>query len=166
MSITAMADLAQWLQEAQSVVAIIGLLILALTLLMIWRQAQYAHHAAMSQVYQNTADDFANLQRYFMDNHEFKPYFYDGKTIDSSRPEYGRVSAIAEFLLHAVHNLTIHRRYMREYPWQVWEKSLRDIYNRSPILQKFLREHPDWYIDEVHRMLTGRSPTSGASPTF
>jgi hypothetical protein len=26
-------------------------------------------------------------------------------------------------------------------------------------------EHPDWYMDEVHRMLTGRSPTSGASPT-
>jgi transposase len=48
MSITAGADLAQWLQKAQSVVAIIGLPILALTLLMIWRQAQYAHHAAMS----------------------------------------------------------------------------------------------------------------------
>jgi hypothetical protein len=52
-------SIAEWLQEAQSVVAIIGLPILTLTLLMIWWQAQYAHHTAMSQVYQNTANDFA-----------------------------------------------------------------------------------------------------------
>jgi hypothetical protein len=129
MSITGLADLAQWLQVAQSVVAIIGLPILILTLLMIWRQAQYAHHTAMSQVYQNTASDFGALQRYFMYNPEYRPYFYDGKTIAPLDPEYLRVSAIAEFLLHAVHNLTIHRKYMEEYPWYIWERSLRDIYN-------------------------------------
>ncbi len=165
MSGTELADLAQWLQVAQSVVAIIGLPILILTLLMIWRQAQYAHHTAMSQVYQNTASDFGVLQRYFMDNPEYRPYFYDGKSIDPLDPEYLRVSAIAEFLLHAVHNLTIHRRYMEEYPWYIWERSLRDIYNKSPILQRFLHEHPDWYTNEVHRILTGRSPTLDARTT-
>ncbi len=75
MSSAELADLAQWLQVAQSAVAIIGLPILILTLLMIWRQAQYAHHTAMSQVYQNTASDFGVLQRYFMDNPEYRPYF-------------------------------------------------------------------------------------------
>ena len=75
MSSAELADLAQWLQVAQSVVAIIGLPILILTLLMIWRQAQYAHYTAMSQVYQNTASDFGVLQRYFMDNPEYRPYF-------------------------------------------------------------------------------------------
>jgi hypothetical protein len=164
MSIAEVGDLAQWLQGAQSVVAVIGLPILALTLLMIWRQAQYAHHAAMSQVYQNTANDFAIFQRYFMDNPEYRPYFYEGRDIDASHPEYLRVSAIAEFLLHAVHNLTIHRRYMQEYPWHVWERSLRYIYDKSPILRKFLHEHPDWYIDDVHRLLTGKSPVSGPPP--
>jgi len=162
MRITGLEDLAQWLQVAQSIVAIIGLPILTLTLLMIWRQAQYAHHTAMSQVYQNTANDFAALQRYFMDNPEYRPYFYDGKGIDALDPEYVRVSAIAEFLLHAVHNLTIHRRYMGEYPWYIWERSLRDIYNKSPILRHFLHEHPDWYTNEVHMILTGRLPTLGA----
>jgi hypothetical protein len=154
MSITEVADLAQWLQVTQSVVAIIGLPILTLTLLMIWRQAQYAHHTAMSQVYQNTANDFATLQRYFMDNPQYRSYFYNGKTIDAFDAEYARVSAIAEFLLHPVHNMTIHRRYMQEYPWHVWERFLRDIYNKSPILHNFLHEHPDWYIDDVHRILT------------
>jgi hypothetical protein len=165
MSSAELADLAQWLQVAQSVVAIIGLPILILTLLMIWRQAQYAHHTAMSQVYQNTASDFGVLQRYFMDNPEYRPYFYDSKSIDPLDPEYLRVSAIAEFLLHAVHNLTIHRRYMEEYPWYIWERSLRDIYNKSPKLQRFLHEHPDWYTNEVHRILTGRSPTLDARTT-
>jgi hypothetical protein len=165
MTITELGHLAQWLQLAQSVVAIIGLPILTLTLLMIWRQAQYAHHTAMSQVYQNTANDFATLQKYFMDNPEYRLYFFDGKCIDALDQEYVRVSAIAEYFLHAVHNLTIHRRYMQEYPWYVWERSLRDIYNKSPILQQFLDEHTDWYTDEVHRILTGRSPTSGARPT-
>jgi hypothetical protein len=165
MSITELGDLTQWLEVTQSVVAIIGLPILTLTLLMIGRQAQYAHHTTMSQVYQNTADGFATVQRYFMDNPKYRPYFYDGKSIDAVDPEYVRVSAIAEFFLHAVHNLTIHRRYMQEYPWYVWERSLRDICNKSPILQQFLQEHPDWYTAEVHRMLTGRSPTLGARPT-
>jgi hypothetical protein len=160
MSNTELGDLAQWLQVAQSVVAIIGLPILILTLVMIWRQALYAHHTAMSQVYQNTANDFSTVQRYFIDNPEYRPYFYDGKNIDAVDPEYVRVSAIAEFFLHA-----IHRRYMQEYPWYVWERSLRDIYNESPILQQFLHEHPDWYPGEVYRMLTGRSPTPGARPT-
>jgi len=100
MSITELGNLAQWLEVTQSVVAIIGLPILTLTLLMIGRQAQYAHH-----------------------------------------------------------------RYMPEYPWYVWERSLRDIYNQSPILQQFLHEHPDWYTDEVHRILTGRSPTRCARPS-
>jgi len=54
---------------------------------------------------------------------------------------------------------------MSEYPWHVWERSLRDIYNKSPILQRFLHEHPDWYTDEVHRILTGGSPTPGARTT-
>lgn len=166
MTIAQLGDLTQWLQVAQSVVAIIGFPILILTLLMIWRQAQYTHHAAMSQVYQNTANDFATVQRYFVENPEYRPYFYDGKSLDMSDPEYVRVSAIAEFFLHAAHNLTIHRRYMQEYPWHVWERSLRDIYNKSPILQQFLHEHPDWYTDEVHRILTGRSPTRSAGPSL
>ena len=165
MTITQLGDLTQWLQVAQSVVAIIGFPILILTLLMIWRQAQYTHHAAMSQVYQNTANDFATVQRYFMKNPEYRPYFYDGKSLDVLDLEYVRVSAIAEFFLHAVHNLTIHRRYMEEYPWHVWERSLRDIYNKGPILQQFLLEHPDWYTDEVHRILAGRSPTRYARPS-
>jgi len=159
MSIGWLADLAQWLQVAQAIVAIIGLPILTLTMLMIWRQAKYAHHAAMSQVYQNTANDFASAQRYFMDHPEYRSYFYDGKSIDASDPEYVRVLAIAEFWLHALHNLTIHRRYMGEYPWCVWERSVRDVFDKSPILQHFLHEHPDWYTDEVHRILTGRTPT-------
>src|SRR6516225_7222706 len=66
MSITELGNLAQWLEVTQSVVAIIGLPILTLTLLMIGRQAQYAHHTTMSQVYQNTADGFATVQRYFI----------------------------------------------------------------------------------------------------
>ena len=165
MSITELGDLAKWLEATQSVVAIIGLPILTLTLLMIGCQAQYAHHATMSQIYQNTADGFATVQRYFMDNPEYRPYFYNGKSIDAVDPEYVRVSAIAEFFLHAVHNLTIHRRYMQEYPWYVWERSLRDIYNKSPILQQFLQEHPDWYTTELHRMLTGKSPALGGRPT-
>jgi hypothetical protein len=122
MSIGWLADLAQWLQVAQAIVAIIGLPILTQTMLMIWRQAKYAHHAAISQVYQNTANDFASVQRYFMDHPEYRSYFYDGKSIDASDPEYMRVLAIAEFWLHALHNLTIHRRYMGEYPWCVWER--------------------------------------------
>ena len=134
MSTTGPGDLAQWLQVSQSIVAIIGLPILILTLLMIWRQAQYAHHTTMSQVYQNTASDFGVLQRYFMDNPEYRRYFYDGKSIDTLDPEYLRISAIAEFLLHATHNLTIHRKYMEEYPWYIWERSLRDIYKNSPIV--------------------------------
>lgn len=158
MSITGLGNLAQWLQIAQSVVAIIGFPILILTMLMICRQAQYAHHTAMSQVYQNTADNFANLQKYFVDHPEYKSYFYEGKDIDTSDPEYVRVSSIAEFWLHAVHNLTIHRRYMGEYPWHIWEGSLRDVYNTSPTLQHFLHEHPHWYTDDVHRILTANSP--------
>lgn len=165
MTITQLGDLAQWLQVAQSIVAIVGLPILILTLLMIWRQAQYTHHAAMSQVYQNTANDFANVQRYFMENPEYRPYFYDGKSLDTFDPEHVRVSAIAEFFLDAVHNLTIHRRYMQEYPWHVWERSLRDIYSKSPILQQFLHDHPDWYTDEVYRILTGKSPIRYARPS-
>src|ERR1700739_152461 len=97
MTITQLGDLAQWLQVAQSVVAIIGFPILILTLLMIWRQAQYTHHAAMSQVYQNTANDFATVQRYFIEHPEYRPYFYDGKSLDTFDPDYVRVSAIAEF---------------------------------------------------------------------
>ena len=159
MSVNGIGDLEKWLQVAQAIVAIIGLPVLTLTLLMIWRQAKYAHHAAMSQVYQNTANDFGSLQRYFMEHPEYRSYFYDGKSIDPSDPEYVRVLAIAEFLLHAVHNLTIHRRYMSEYPWYVWERSVHDIYNKSPMLQHFLLEHPDWYTQEVHTMLTGGSPT-------
>ncbi|HEY2530521.1 MAG TPA: hypothetical protein VGJ20_21755 [Xanthobacteraceae bacterium] len=156
MSITGLP--AQWLEMAQSVVAIVGFPVLILTMLMIWRQAKYAHHTAMSQVYQSTANSFATVQMYFVDHPELRPYFYDGKRLDASDPEYVRVTAVAEFWLHAVHNLTIHRRYMGEYPWYVWEGSLRDVYNESPILQHFLREHPHWYTDEVHRILTGNLP--------
>lgn len=158
MSIPGLGDLAQWLEMAQSMVAIIGLPVLILTMVMIWRQAQYAHYTAMSQVYQNTADGFATVQKYFVDYPEYRQYFYDGKRIEASDPEYARVSSIAEFWLHAAHNLTIHRRYMGEYPWHVWEGSLRDVYIRSPILQHFLHEHPHWYTNEVHRILTGHVP--------
>jgi hypothetical protein len=158
MSVTEQSDFAHWLEIGQSVVAIFGLPVLILTLFMIWRQAKYAHHAAMSQVYQNTADSFASVQRYFLDHPECRQYFYNGKFIDSSDPEYARVVALAELWLHAVHNLTVHRRYMVEYPWHVWEQSLRDVYSRSPILQHFLQEHRHWYTSDVHNMLIGSPP--------
>lgn len=93
MSVTGLGDLGRWLEMAQSVVAIIGLPVLILTMLMIWRQAKYAHHTAMSQVYQNTANGFATVQIYFVDHPEYRPYFYDGKSIDTSDPEYVRAAS-------------------------------------------------------------------------
>ncbi len=159
--------MSEWLwslQDIQAIVSIIAFPVLIGTLIYVARQAKHQHHAATTQGLQNAFAGFNDLTKYFLNHPECRPYFYGGKKVFDYDPDFARLYTLAELHVDTLDNLLIHSKYMmKEYEWECWAKYANDMYQTSPIIQRYLADHADWYPDRLYETLTGERPTVNGS---
>jgi len=137
----------------QTIVAVIGLAIVPLTLGFIAVQTRIAARATRAQVFQNIASGMIEIDRYFVDHPEYKPYFGGDKDIDESDPEHSRVLAIAEWIMDWMDNSCDQGGYISPEPRSSWYCYFRDLMSSSPIMRRFWEENRAWYSEPLRRVL-------------
>src|SRR5581483_5227997 len=70
-----------------------------ISLYLLNRQTRVFNHQLMESISQNVTDYALEISRIFLQNPDMRPYFFSGKPIDESHPDYLRAEAIAEVIL-------------------------------------------------------------------
>jgi hypothetical protein len=133
----------------------ITLILLVLQNHTIVTQTNYALESAKSQVFGLVTTYTLSTDEIFVRYPELRPYFYQGKEIQASDPQYPQVLAVAEYLLDYFDSLETH---LKKYPqlWfseeKTWEGNTMDMFAWSPILCRYLEGSRNWFSDDLYRL--------------
>jgi hypothetical protein len=107
-----------------------------------------------SQIYQNAKMPLDYITQYFIEHPEDKPYFYSGKDFPRQDPDFTRLYTLAELFVDAIDNLLVNKENAPDaLDWTGWPTFFHDVYQRSPIMQRYYREHTAWYGKDMYNML-------------
>lgn len=140
----------------QSVLACISLLTLLGTLGFFYVQSKALLEQSREQtiatratIYQNLTSMMIDIDKYFIDNPELKPYFYDKQDISEKDPLYGKVESIAEMIIDFLDFVLSHKEYMSKPDWEEWELYAQYVYVKSPVLKRYWVANKKWWMPEL-----------------
>ena len=133
----------------------ITLILLVLQNRTIVTQTNLSLEMAKSQAFGLSTSHTLYADEIFIKNPELRPYFYQGKDIESTDPLYGKVLSTAEFLLDYFDSVKIHLRkfstiyYAEE---KLWDSNAITTFAASPIMCRFLEATKDWYSEDLYKL--------------
>lgn len=130
---------------SQALVSCIGLPGLVISLLLLWRQSREQTIATRAMIHQNLTTTMIDIDKFFIEHPELKPYFYNNADIAEHDPDYARVQSTAEMFLDFADFVLMHKPEMKNYPWDEWEDYFLEIYAHSPMTRRFWGGKRDWY---------------------
>ena len=145
-------------ENPQLIVSIIGLLIAAVGLPLLYMQLSglrksilTATHAAM---YQQAAEFRAHLIQY----PHLRKYFFDGWEIEPEDAEYARVVTLAEIFLNYLEHIAVLGDSFGMQNRPALDRFTQVAFERSPILRQHLAQNQSSYSDSLHRFLKAHFP--------
>jgi hypothetical protein len=119
--------------------AFIGVIV---SLLLLRAQGLAARDATLVLAYQNMTAQMADMERFFLDNLDLRPYFFGGQEPPRAGDEHDRVLAVAEMYVNLMDNvLTQSPALNRKGIAADWEAYFRSVYETSPAVREFWAEH-------------------------
>lgn len=126
--------------------------------LWIWnRQTRIFNRQLMEGISQSIMGYSLEISRLFLQYPDLRPYFFEGKAIDTNHPDYMRAEAVAEVILDIFWTMaTQARRFQSASPefrdkqaGSLWSIYMGDCFASSPILTSFLMRRKDWYGQDM-----------------
>jgi hypothetical protein len=124
--------------------AFVGVIV---SLLLLRAQGLAERDATLVIAYQNMTAQMADMDKFFLENLDLRPYFFGGKEPPSAQDEHSRLLAVAEMYVNLMDNvLTQCPALNRDGIAADWEAYFRDVYETSPVLREFWAEHgSEWF---------------------
>ena len=82
--------------------AFVGVIV---SLLLLRAQGLAAHDATLVIAYQNMTAQMADMERYFLEHLDLRPYFFGGKEPPGAEDEHDHVLAVAEMYINLMDNV-------------------------------------------------------------
>ena len=117
-------------------------------------QAQHLARSVESGAYQSITTELLELHKLHLEHPELRPYFRDGRDMDSDNPNYPQALVLAEYQLDFFDSVWVQSEQMphilsREGPeWLSWLAYMRDSFALSPIMCRHLNSIKTWYTPE------------------
>lgn len=155
----AINSLLEILQIIQAITAIISLPFLMLSVWILQRQTRevaqqtkLSADATKASIYSNINAQMIEIDRFFFDHPEIKPYFYGNAEFSKENPDYERILSVAEMLMDFMDNAFMLMPHMPDFPWETtWIRYFNDLIVSSPALQKFWVDNREWYTDQIEK---------------
>jgi hypothetical protein len=125
-------------------------LLVVITLGFIAYQTQQATQLAKRQAYEGSSAQMSAIDNMFVEHPELYPYFYDGKVIAKSDPEYLKVLTVAMALTNFL-EASLPREGADPMPW--WEKYISEQYAISPIMSEYLEQRQNWFDPRLVKIM-------------
>lgn len=146
--------LSEILDLVQIVASILGPVVVIVTIPLLVRQTRVIAEGARSATFAHYRDQSARLNDLFLANPDLRPYFYEGRQVDSEDDLLRqRVEAMAEAILDVLEAIVLHQRYFK----RVWARNTFEeyagvLFRPGSILTEYLAAHPTWWPEEVHAL--------------
>lgn len=116
------------------------------------RQTRLLAEGTRASVYNSINSQMLELDRFFVENPDLKPYFYEGKEISETDENYLRVANVAEWIFDFMDNVFTLARFMPEYPWRdTWYVYFKDLL-KNKVLRRFWNQRKSWYAGSIKRI--------------
>jgi hypothetical protein len=154
MDITTLGSLGSFLSGVTAVVSLLGIF---LALSEIRRTRRIVDRETDFRIY----DMMLDLDKFFIENPDLKPYIYDGATLpeglEEGSPEYHRIMGTVELVLDFMDCAYSQFDLMPIHQRMGWIDYFIDIGASSPLIREMVESEPEWYLGAlVHLILTGK----------
>jgi hypothetical protein len=110
-------------------------------------QTQHSQESLQSAAYQAIANHEMDVDRLFIERPNLRPYFFGGREISETNPDYARAESIADYDLDFIDSAQSQLKYLKnpEIDMNAWQQFFDDSFTNSPILCKRLLKLANWY---------------------
>jgi hypothetical protein len=127
--------------------------------LLVW-QLNQAQESIRSDTINQIYGHMVEIDKFFFEHPELKPYFYDDKYIGEDNPlfdqseasfemhraqVYATTEMIADFFSEALLGVS----HLKDSTYQGWREYIKYVYKSSPPLRQLYCQRKDWYKDEL-----------------
>ncbi|HBG07585.1 MAG: hypothetical protein A2075_23440 [Geobacteraceae bacterium GWC2_58_44] len=121
--------------------------------IIVWTQTRQMTASLESTAWQTVQSHQLELNKVFIENPGYMPYFYSGASISESDKNYNKAVAIADLKLDFFDSLYGQAKHLPELQgdsaaWKAWERYILDSFEQSPIMCKRINEVPCWYTSD------------------
>ena len=128
-----------WITAIYTVVTAVGLLV-------VWQTLSATNNSLKYNVYITSTNWTLEIDKMFFANPELRPYFYEGKDIAPTDPQYQRAVSMAEMLIDSMDSVAaIGENFPDEVKFDGWKNWIMGTFSNSPLLVRHLEELRDWY---------------------
>jgi hypothetical protein len=145
-------------------------LALAAAVVAIWqgyllrKELQHSQRSTDADLHFRVHNAMQELNKFFVDRPELRPYFYENKRLPRSKRELDRLDATAEMLLDIAESIVATGHGLGAISLG-WNKYFAFLYKNSEALRKHWRENWDYYPDSVREAFQASSPGYQATPS-
>jgi hypothetical protein len=102
-------------------------------------QMRKIRRSIQGSTYQSICSTMIEIDRFFVDNPQLRPYFYGGKTLDGvALLEREKLNAVAEMVVDFFYDVFHQRDLMSQQTFQPYSSWMRRLYKNSPLLREFI----------------------------
>lgn len=135
----------------QVIITLVGFVFVAYQLFLLRRSIR-------SSTYQNVYQMMINIDNFFIENPDLKPYFYEGQIMEEREGlNYTKLLSVAEMLIDYFDNVYHQKDCMPRRTFEGFSEFMKDMYRSSPVLQEFLSQRKHWYPQKFIEYLKGYS---------
>jgi hypothetical protein len=131
----------------QTAVAVVGF---AAVIYQLFQVEKSLRASARSSIYSMAATVKQNI----IDDPALKPYFYDGKELNSEDSNYNKVIAMADLYSLYLEKIATQSESISKDNKDAWaENYITEVYNNCPAVREHLHKHKNSYSDELWDIL-------------
>lgn len=128
---------------------------ITVSIFLVWIQISRLQTSVENQTYQSVYETEFGIHKYFLDNPQYRPYFYQNisylqtNDAEKDRIEKIKLDTLAEWVCDFFDDVYQQRDTMTRDTFSKWRKFMKDIYQTSPVLREFIAKHgADWYPED------------------
>ena len=125
----------------------VSILIIAVSVWFLWIQIRELRQSIECSTYQSVYQMILDIDKYFIENADLRPYFYYGKEMDNKNQTHMKEKLIstAEMLIDCFDNVYHQKNSMPSHTFDAFSAFMREIYQNSPVLREVLSMREHWY---------------------
>lgn len=128
------------------------------------RQVEVMLEQIREDVHERLYSQSLEIMKFFAENPEVRPYFYDNKNLAAAENEMERLKVLstAEMVSGFMELVALE---IRQQPAEIqprWKAYISDSYNSSAVIREHLASCEAWYADDLLRLLPSPQYASAA----
>ncbi len=146
--------------QIQATAAVMSVVVTLVGFFLLWRQIRQVELTTRAETHGYLYTHQDSITRFFIENSNIRPYFYDNKEVSITDSELGTIRAVTEMIADFSEHIYLQLPNLPKDVQEGWESYMKNLYNRSPALRSHFIDNGSWYgkdfIEKISSNFDGR----------